>query len=114
MFILHQNSAGDVHRTGSRSKYRDDRDGEDLHSDLQDRQATSGDSVEKDGNRNQGNLMQGVEKPMKKGQKLGVYFINRVTDFRSPELKAQVSFSDQLSSVVCLSVRPSVCPSVCL
>ena len=31
----------------------------------------------------------------------------------SPELKAQVSFSDRLSSVVCLSVRPSVRPSVC-
>ena len=30
----------------------------------------------------------------------------------SPELKAQVSFSDHLSSVVCLSVRPSVCLSV--
>ena len=29
--------------------------------------------------------------------------------FSSPELKAQVSFSDHLSSVVCLSVRPSVC-----
>ena len=28
--------------------------------------------------------------------------------FSSPELKAQVSFSDHLSSV-CLSVRPSVC-----
>ena len=34
--------------------------------------------------------------------------------FSSPELKAQVSFSDHLSSVVCLSVRPSVCLSVCL
>ena len=33
--------------------------------------------------------------------------------FSSPELKAQVSFSDHLSSVVCLSVRPSVCLSVC-
>ena len=32
----------------------------------------------------------------------------------SLELKAQVSFSDHLSSVVCLSVRPSVRPSVCL
>ena len=32
----------------------------------------------------------------------------------SPELKAQVSFSDHLSSVVCLSVRLPVCPSVCL
>ena len=29
--------------------------------------------------------------------------------FSSPELKAQVSFSDHLSSVFCLSVRPSVC-----
>ena len=36
------------------------------------------------------------------------------TIFSSPELKAQVSFSDHLSSVVCLSVRPSVRPSVCL
>ena len=34
--------------------------------------------------------------------------------FSSPELKAQVSFSDHLSSVVCLSVHPSVRPSVCL
>ena len=34
--------------------------------------------------------------------------------FSSPELKAQVSFSDHLSSVVCLSVRLSVHPSVCL
>ena len=33
--------------------------------------------------------------------------------FCSPELKAQVSFSDRLSSVVCLSVRLSVCSSVC-
>ena len=33
---------------------------------------------------------------------LNIYF------FSSPELKAQVSFSDRLSSVVCLSVRPSV------
>ena len=32
--------------------------------------------------------------------------------FSSPELKAQVSFSDHLSSVVCLSVCLSVCPSV--
>ena len=32
--------------------------------------------------------------------------------FSSPELKAQVSFSDHLSSGVCLSVRPSVCLSV--
>ena len=34
--------------------------------------------------------------------------------FSSPELKAQVSFSDRLSSVVCPSVCPSVCLSVCL
>ena len=37
--------------------------------------------------------------------------------FSSPELKAQVSFSDHLSSVclsVCPPVRPSVCLSVCL
>ena len=32
--------------------------------------------------------------------------------FSSPELKAQVSFSDHLSSVVCLSVCLSVRPSV--
>jgi hypothetical protein len=32
--------------------------------------------------------------------------------FRSPELKAQVSFSDRLLSIVLLSVRPSVCLSV--
>ena len=30
----------------------------------------------------------------------------------SPELKAQVSFSDHLSSVVCLSVCPSVNESI--
>jgi hypothetical protein len=29
--------------------------------------------------------------------------------FSSPELKAQVSYSDRLLSVVCLSVRLSVC-----
>ena len=34
--------------------------------------------------------------------------------FSPPELKAQVSFSDHLSSVVCMSVRPSVCLFVCL
>ena len=34
--------------------------------------------------------------------------------FSSPELKAQLSFSDHLSSVVCLSVCLYVCPSVCL
>ena len=33
--------------------------------------------------------------------------------FSSPELKAQVSFSDRLSSVVCLSVCLSVSLSVC-
>ena len=32
--------------------------------------------------------------------------------FSSLELKAQVSFSDPLSSVVCLPVRPSVLPSL--
>ena len=32
--------------------------------------------------------------------------------FSSPELRAQVSFSDRLSSVVCLFVHPSVRPSV--
>ena len=37
---------------------------------------------------------------------------NRSCLFSSPELKGQVSFSDHLSSVVCLSVRPSVCLSV--
>ena len=36
----------------------------------------------------------------------------RIAIFSSPELKAQVSFSDHLSSVVCLSVRPSVRTSV--
>ena len=34
--------------------------------------------------------------------------------FSSPELKAQVSYSDRPLSVVRLSVRPSVRPSVCL
>ena len=29
--------------------------------------------------------------------------------FSSPELKAQVSFSDRMLSVACLSFRPSVC-----
>ena len=38
-------------------------------------------------------------------------FLNSIP-FSSPELKAQVSFSDRLSSVVCLSVRLSVRPSV--
>ena len=33
--------------------------------------------------------------------------------FSSPELKAQVSFSDHLSSVVCPSVCLSVCLSIC-
>jgi hypothetical protein len=32
--------------------------------------------------------------------------------FSSPELKAQVSFSDRLSSGIRLSCRPDVCPSV--
>ena len=36
------------------------------------------------------------------------------TVFSLPELKAQVSFTDHLSSVVCLSVCPSVRLSVCL
>jgi hypothetical protein len=35
------------------------------------------------------------------------------TFFSSPELKAQVSYSDRPLSVVRLSVRPSVRPSVC-
>jgi hypothetical protein len=34
--------------------------------------------------------------------------------FSSPELKAQVSYSDRPLSGVRLSVCPSVCPSVCL
>jgi hypothetical protein len=38
---------------------------------------------------------------------MGLLFI-----FSSPELKAQVSFSDRPLSGVCLSVRLSVCPSV--
>ena len=38
----------------------------------------------------------------------------KCTIFSSPELKAQVSFSDYLSSGVCPSVRPSVRLSVCL
>ena len=74
MSILHQNSAGDVLRTGSRSKVREDQDGEDLHRHLQVGQAASGGSAGKDGNRHQGNLMQGVEKTKKKGQKLGESF----------------------------------------
>ena len=49
---------------------------------------------------------------------IGRYFSPKITGlicvFSSPELKAQVSFSDHLSSGVCLSVRPSVRPSVCL
>lgn len=72
MSILHQNSAGDVLRTGSRSKIREDQDGEDLHRHLQVGQAASGGSAGKDGNRHQGK--QGVEKPKKKGQKLGESF----------------------------------------
>ena len=35
--------------------------------------------------------------------------IKKTYIFSSPELKAQVSFSDHLSSVVCQSVCPSVC-----
>ena len=38
---------------------------------------------------------------------LGWYHLHNLWVFSSPELKAQVSFSDHLSSV-----RPSVCPSV--
>lgn len=41
MSILHQNSAGDVLRTGSRSKVREDQDGKDLHCHLQVGQAAS-------------------------------------------------------------------------
>ena len=43
-----------------------------------------------------------------------VFFHLRIQDtlFSSPELKVQVSFSDRLSSVVCLCARPSVCLSV--
>ena len=74
MSILHQNSAGDVLRTGSRSKVREEQDGKDLHCHLQVGKAASGGSAGKDGNRHQGNLMQGVEKPKKKGQKLGESF----------------------------------------
>ena len=73
MFILYQNSAGDVPRTGSRSKDREVQDGEDLLCDLQAVQAASGGPVGKDSNRDQGSLMQGVEKT-KKGQKLGESF----------------------------------------
>ena len=43
-----------------------------------------------------------------------IVFEHSICVFSSPELKAQVSVSDHLSSVVCLSVRLSVCPSVCL
>ena len=44
------------------------------------------------------------------GEKCGLFILMIIS---SPELKAQlVSFSDHLSSVVCLSVCPSVCPSV--
>jgi hypothetical protein len=38
---------------------------------------------------------------------------DQVSVFSSPELKAQVSYSDRLLSVVRLSVCLSVCPSVC-
>ena len=44
--------------------------------------------------------------------KFQIIFIMLHFIFSSPELKAQVSFSDHLSSVVCLSVCLSVCPSV--
>ena len=50
-------------------------------------------------------------------RELGVYIMLTLIQcliFSSPELKAQVSFSDHLSSGVCLSVRPSVRLSVCL
>ena len=45
-----------------------------------------------------------------------IVFEHSICVFSSPELKAQVSFSDHLSSFVCLSVRLSVCLclSVCL
>ena len=39
---------------------------------------------------------------------------SHVPVFSSPELKPQVSFSDRLSSVVRLSVLPSVCSYICL
>ena len=41
-----------------------------------------------------------------------LYCANASMVFSSPELKAQVSFSDHLSSGACLSVRLSVCLSV--
>ena len=41
------------------------------------------------------------------------HLIESLYVFSSPELKAQVSFSDHLSSGVCPSVRPSVRLSVC-
>ena len=46
--------------------------------------------------------------------RLGFHFLGVIIKvfFSSPELKAQVSFSDRLSSGVCPSVRLSVCPSV--
>jgi hypothetical protein len=39
----------------------------------------------------------------------GLRKILQIGIFSSPELKAQVSFSDRLLSVVCPSVRPYVC-----
>ena len=41
------------------------------------------------------------------------WFNDRSCIFSSPELKIQVSFSFHLSSVLCLSVRLSIRPSVC-
>ena len=56
-------------------------------------------------------LIVGNMKPLKGGN------FSFESFFSSPELKAQVSFSDHLSSVVCpsvcLSICMSVCPSVC-
>ena len=51
-------------------------------------------------------LVRSLCRPVRKilSQLVALYFV-----FSSPELKAQVSFSDHLSSVVCLSVRLSVC-----
>ena len=41
--------------------------------------------------------------------KRNIFSIVDHTLFSSPELKAQISFSDPLLSVICLSVCPSVC-----
>ena len=45
------------------------------------------------------------------GQGIGSRYVTLYISlvFSSPELKAQVSFSDHFSLLVCLSVRPSVC-----